>query len=468
MKVLLQNIKNKIHFLGIGGIGMCGIAEVLHSLGYEVQGSDIVNNQNIKRLKKKGIKIYLGHLATNIKNVNTLVVSSAIKINNPELKFAKKKNIKIYKRSEMLSELMKLNETIAVSGTHGKTTTTSLISSILENANFDPTTIIGGIVNKYKSTTRIGKSKWMVVEADESDGSFINLFPKITVVTNINQEHMDFYNTFDQLQSYFLKFINNTPFDGASVLCNDNLNIRKLIKKINNKNFINYGISKNSDVRATNINFSQQSSFFDVEIKKNFFLKKETIKKIKLNMLGKHNILNSLAALTVGKILNVNSQTIKNAFKKFKGIKRRFTLVDIVKGIKIIDDYAHHPEEIKSTLNLVKILKPKKTIVVFQPHRYSRFNFLYNDFLKILKDCNRLIVTDIYAAGEKKISSLSKEKFAKDINKIKTNLAFPLKKISDLSKIIKKNTSRGDIVIFIGAGDISKLAHDLPNQMRKK
>ena len=270
MKLTRHDIKNKIHFVGIGGIGMCGIAEVLYSFGYKVQGSDIANNSNVKRLKKKGIKTYIGHSAKNVKNVNVLVVSSAIKKNNPELKFAQKNNIKIYRRSEMLSELMNFKECIAISGTHGKTTTTSLISSVLEYANFDPTTIIGGIVNDYKGTTRIGKSKWMVVEADESDGTFINLFPKIGIVTNINKEHMDFYKNVNKLQNYFIRFVNNISFDGVAVLCTDNLGVRNLKKTIKDKNFISYGFLKNNDIQAANIVYDKQISLFDIKI--NFFV----------------------------------------------------------------------------------------------------------------------------------------------------------------------------------------------------
>ena len=468
MKISEHDIKNKIHFVGIGGIGMSGIAEVMHAFGYNVQGSDIVNNQNIKRLRKKGIKIFLGHSKNNVKNVNILVVSSAIKKNNPEIHYSKEKNIKIYKRSEMLSSLMNFKESIAISGTHGKTTTTSLISAVLENAKFDPTTIIGGIVNAYKSTARIGKSKWMVVEADESDGSLSNFFPKIGVITNINKEHMDFYQTYNKLQNNFYQFIKNIPFDGLAVLCKDNLGVKKLIKKITNRNFITYGFFKDSDLRALNVSFNKTSSCFDVEIKQNFLFKKEIIKGIKLNMLGKHNVLNCLAAICVAKILNIKTENIKKSFKKFKGIKRRFTLIDTIAGVKIFDDYAHHPEEIKSTLDLVQILKPKNTVIVFQPHRYSRFGNLYNNFKKVLKNCDKLIVADVYPAGETSVNSLSKEKFVKDINRLKNNLAVPLNKISDLPKIIKKNTRFGDIVIFIGAGDISRWAYKLPTQMKKK
>ena len=468
MKISEHDIKNKIHFVGIGGIGMSGIAEVMHAFGYNVQGSDIVNNQNIKRLRKKGIKTFLGHSKNNVKNVNILVVSSAIKKNNPEIHYSKEKNIKIYKRSEMLSSLMNFKESIAISGTHGKTTTTSLISAVLENAKFDPTTIIGGIVNAYKSTARIGKSKWMVVEADESDGSLSNFFPKIGVITNINKEHMDFYQTYNKLQNNFYQFIKNIPFDGLAVLCKDNLGVKKLIKKITNRNFITYGFFKDSDLRALNVSFNKTSSCFDVEIKQNFLFKKEIIKGIKLNMLGKHNVLNCLAAICVAKILNIKTENIKKSFKKFKGIKRRFTLIDTIAGVKIFDDYAHHPEEIKSTLDLVQILKPKNTVIVFQPHRYSRFGNLYNNFKKVLKNCDKLIVADVYPAGETSVNSLSKEKFVKDINRLKNNLAVPLNKISDLPKIIKKNTRFGDIVIFIGAGDISRWAYKLPTQMKKK
>ena len=467
MKILEKNIKNKIHFVGIGGIGMSGIAEVLFSQGYEIQGSDLLNNSNTKRLKKKGIKIFLGHSPKNLKDVNILVVSSAIKNNNSELKFAKKNKILIYKRSDMLAALMKYNESIAVTGSHGKTTTTSLISSVLESANLDPTTIIGGIVNQYKSTTRIGKSNWMVVEADESDGSLVNLFPKIAVITNINKEHIDFYKTYKNLKKYFFYFINNIPFDGAAIYCKDNLDLKRLILKSKKKNKISYGLHKGSDVRATNILINEKGSFFDINIKKTNLLKKEVIKKVQLNVLGKHNIQNSLAAVTVAKILNISTFDLKNAFKKFKGVKRRFTLVCNFKGIKIIDDYAHHPEEIKATLNLTKILKPKKVIVIFQPHRFSRFKDLYLDFKKVLKNCDKLYVADVYAAGEKRIRSVSKENFVNDMNKNKKNFAKTLNNFNYLPKIILNEAEKGDIVVFIGAGDISKWVNDLPNKLNK-
>ena len=467
MKILEKNIKNKIHLTGIGGIGMSGIAEVLFSQGYKIQGSDLLNNNNTKRLKKMGIKVFLGHSQKNLKNVNILVVSSAIKKNNTELKFAKKNKIPVYKRSDMLAALMKYNESIAVSGSHGKTTTTSLISSVLENANFDPTTIIGGIVNQYKSTTRIGKSNWMVVEADESDGSLIDLFPKIAVLTNINKEHMDFYKNYSNLKKYFLNFTNNIPFDGVAIYCNDNTDLKKLLLESKKRNKISYGLNKDSDVRATNILINEKGSFFDINIKKTNLLKKETINKIRLNVLGRHNIQNSLAAVTVAKILNINTNKIKKAFQKFKGVKRRFTLVCNFKGIKIIDDYAHHPEEIKATLELARDLKPKKIIVIFQPHRYSRFKNLYYDFKKVLKNCDRLYVANVYSAGEKKIKNISKEKFVFEMNKIKKNFAKSLNNINSLPEIILNEGNKGDIVIFIGAGDVSKWVNDLPSKLKK-
>ena len=467
MKILEKNIKNKIHFIGIGGIGMSGIAEVLFSQGYKIQGSDLLNNNNTKRLKKKGIKIFLGHSAKNLKGVNIVVISSAIKKNNSELKFARRNKILVYKRSDMLAVLMKYNESIAVTGSHGKTTTTSLISSVLESANFDPTTIIGGIVNKYKSTARIGKSNWMIVEADESDGSLINLFPKIAVITNINKEHLDFYKTYENLKKYFLYFVNNILFDGVVVYCKDNIDLKRLISKSKKKNKISYGFKKGSDVRATNILINEKGSFFDINIKKTNLLKKETIKKVQLNVLGKHNIENSLAAVTVAKILNISTFDLKNAFKKFNGVKRRFTLVCNFKGVKIIDDYAHHPEEIKATLNLAKILKPKKLIVIFQPHRFSRFKSLYLDFKKILKNCDKLYVTDVYAAGEKKIKSISKENFVNEMNNNKKNFAEILDDFNYLPQIILNEAEQGDIVIFIGAGDISKWVNDLPKKLNK-
>ncbi len=467
MKINEKNIRNNIHFVGIGGIGMSGIAEVLFSQGYKIQGSDISNSNNVKRLRKKGIKVFIGHSSKNLKKINILVVSSAIKKNNPEIIFAKKKKILIYKRSEMLANLMKYNETIAVSGSHGKTTTTSLVSSVLESAHFDPTTIIGGIVNKYKSTTRIGKSNWMVVEADESDGSLANLYPKIAILTNINKEHMDFYKSYKNLENYFLKFANNVPFDGVIIYCKDNSNLNNLMKKVHDKNKISYGFSKNCDIYAKKISINSKGSFFNIKINKTSLLYNEEIKKIKLNVLGKHNIQNSLAAVTVAKILNINSFNIKKAFKEYKGVKRRFTLVSNFKGIKIIDDYAHHPEEIKATLNLAKILKSKKIIVIFQPHRFSRFKNLYLDFKKVLQNCDKLYVCDVYAAGEKKINSISKEKFVNDINKNRKNFAKTLKNFNELPKIIKNEAEKGDFVIFIGAGDISKWVNELPKKLKK-
>ncbi len=467
MKILEKDIKNKIHFIGIGGIGMSGIAEVLFSQGYKIQGSDLLANSNTKRLKKKGVKIFLGHSPRNLKGVNIVIISTAIKKNNSELRFAKKNKILVYKRSDMLAALIKYNESIAVTGSHGKTTTTSLISSVLESANFDPTTIIGGVVNKYKSTTRIGKSNWMVVEADESDGSLINLFPKIAVITNINKEHMDFYKTYENLKKYFFYFINNIPFDGVAIYCKDNSDLKHLILKSKKKNKISYGFRKGSDVRATNILINEKGSFFDISIKKTNLLKKETIKNIQLNVLGKHNIENSLAAVTVAKILNISTFNLKNALKKFKGVKRRFTLVCNFRGVKIIDDYAHHPEEIKATLNLAKILKPKRIIAIFQPHRFSRFKSLYLDFKKVLRNCDKLYVTDVYAAGEKKIKSVTKEIFVNEMNKNKKDFAEPLNNFNNLPQIILNEAKRGDIVIFIGAGDISKWVNDLPDKLKK-
>jgi UDP-N-acetylmuramate--alanine ligase len=461
MKILEKNIKNKIHFVGIGGIGMSGIAEVLFSQGYEIQGSDLSNNSNTKRLKKKGIKIYLGHSPQNLKDVNILVVSSAIKNNNSELKFAKKNKILIYKRSDMLAALMKYNESIAVTGSHGKTTTTSLISSVLESANLDPTTIIGGIVNQYKSTTRIGKSNWMVVEADESDGSLVNLFPKIAVITNINKEHMDFYKTYKNLKKYFFYFINNIPFDGAAIYCKDNLDLKRLILKSKKKNKISYGLQKGSDVRATNILINEKGSFFDINIKKTNLLKKEVIKKVQLNVLGKHNIENSLAAVTVAKILNISTFDLKNAFKKFKGVKRRFTLVCNFKGIKIIDDYAHHPEEIKATLKIAKLITKNKIIVIFQPHRFSRTKFLYSDFVKVLTKADYLFISKIYSAGEKPLKSINSLKLVKDISNKGIRNVYYLDKLNKLNSLLSPFFKKENLIIFMGAGSISQWASEL-------
>ena len=404
--------KNLIHFVGIGGIGMSGIAEILHNLGYKTQGSDKKNNKNCVRLAKKGIKILIGHNKKNIKNATLLVRSSAVGMENIEIKTALKNKIPVIKRSEMLSELIGLKNSIVVSGSHGKTTTTSLISSLMDVANFDPTVINGGIINSYGTTAKLGDGKWIVVEGDESDGSFKNLPTTIAVVTNIDREHLDYYGSLKALCESFISFIKATPFYGLATVCIDYPETRRILKKITDKKILTYGLREDANFYPENIKMEKEESTFDVIINNKKGEKRKFLKKIVLNMPGKHNIVNSLAAIVVGYFLKIPKKIIYKSFKKFSGIERRLTLVGTLKNnIKIFDDYAHHPTEIKCVLEtLKKIYSTSSIISIFQPHRYSRTKSLFNEFCKSLNLSDKVIISDIYEAGEKKIPGINKEK----------------------------------------------------------
>lgn len=460
-----------IHFIGIGGIGMSGIAEILHSMGYDVQGSDLSENDNVQRIRNLGIKVMIGHEKANIQNCKVLVKSSAIKDTNPEIIEAKEQKIPIIKRSEMLAEIMCLKNSIAISGSHGKTTTTSLVATLFESAKLNPTVINGGILNARDTNAYLGLGDYLIAEADESDETFIKISSTIAVITNIDPEHLDFYGTFDALKAAYEKFFANLPFYGFGVACLDHHEVRNLVSNIIGKEIVTYGIeSEDVDIRAVNIKQVEDYYLYDVIISSRLNSDYSKIENINLPMAGIHNVLNSLAAIAIGVKLKFEQEVIANAFKSFQGVKRRFTKVDVINGVRIIDDYAHHPEEIKVTLKAAQSAlrtKDAKVIVIMQPHRYSRIHSLFADFIHAFNDADILYISDIYASGEAPIDGISGEILVNAIRqsdkKIDVRMLYSPDKIAN---IVKENSKEGDIVIFLGAGTSSKWAYDLPKQLK--
>ncbi|MDC1033237.1 UDP-N-acetylmuramate--L-alanine ligase [Candidatus Pelagibacter sp.] len=464
MKIELAK-KEIIHFIGIGGIGMSGLSLIMKGKGFKVQGSDISNNKNIERLKKEKIKIFLGHSRQNLKKVTIVVVSSAIKKNNPELIEAKKKKIPIIKRGKMLASIVSLMKNIVVVGSHGKTTTTSLIASIFQETKLDPTIINGGVINSIKHTAKLGKSDWSILEADESDGSFVHILPTYSIITNIDREHMDFYKSMNDLKSYFVEFVKKIPSFGKSFICiDDKINI-ELIKKIKNKNFYTYGQKENSNFRINNIKQYKSFSVFDLEI--NLPNKKTlNINRIKIPLLGIHNIRNSVGALGVALSVGIPIQKIKKGLMSFKGVQRRFNKVFTYNNIDFYDDYAHHPTEIKFVLQGVKkVFNKYDKVCIFQPHRISRLKDLKKEFTYAFKDADTVILCPIYTAGEKIKLGFNYYSFAKEIIKNSKVKLFMIENKNQLAKYLKKNMYGKKIVIGMGAGSISSWIKELPSLM---
>ena len=461
---MLINKKDTIHIIGIGGIGMSGIAEIMSEMGFRVQGSDVSRNNNIDRLTRKKIKVFIGHKASNVNKTNIVFFSTAIKDNNIEILTAQKNNIPTLPRFKILSHLMRLKKGIAISGSHGKTTTTTMVSSILMSQNLKPTIINGGIINEIGTNTQLGSGDWMVVEADESDGTFLKLPATISVVTNIDKEHLDFYKNFSDLQKSFKKFINQVPFYGFSIVCNDDLYLRKMMKDITATQIVKYGFSKDSDIRAINIRIKNECVIFDVEnnLKKD---DKKIIKNYELPMLGSYNILNSLVGIAISLKLKLPQRLTKIALKNFNGVSRRFTKIGSFKNNIFIDDYAHHPTEIENVLSAAKQSKLSNNVIaVFQPHRYSRVESLQNDFSKCFKKADTVLVMDVYAAGEKNVNSFKIEKLTKLIKKNSNVKTYYVKSLDLLPNFLNKD--KKNLVIFMGAGDISNKAISLVSKLR--
>ncbi len=463
MKIELAKTET-IHFIGIGGIGMSGLALIMKGLGFKIQGSDIIVNKNIERLKKNKIRVFTGHHKKNIQNSTILVISSAIKNSNPELLIAKKKQLPIYKRGDMLAHIVSLlKRNVVVAGSHGKTTTTSLVSAIFSSAKLDPTIINGGVLNSFNNSAKLGKSDWCIIESDESDGSFIKVSPTYSIITNIDQEHMDYYKSMKSLKELFTKFIEKTPSFGKSFVCLDDINNKDIIKKLKIKNYHTYGTDNNSQFCIKNILQSKDYSKFNVKInipgKKNF-----VIKNIKIPLLGLHNIRNATAALAVAFTIGISANIIKKALNEFKGVQRRFNKIFTYKKINFFDDYAHHPTEIKQLLNGVKkVYKDEDIMCIFQPHRISRLQDLKKEFSLSFKNANDVILCPVYSAGEKLKLGFKYIDFAKAIIKNSKVNVFLIKNEIELAKFVRQNVYGKKIVIGMGAGSISSWIRNLPN-----
>jgi UDP-N-acetylmuramate--alanine ligase len=459
---------DRVHFIGIGGIGMSGIAEIMRNIGFSVQGSDSSkNNKNIKRLEKLGVKIFTNHTSKNIGNSRLVVFSSAIKKNNPELIEAKRKKIPTIQRVEMLSEIVKLKNNIVISGAHGKTTITSLTSTILSKAGLDPMIINGGILNSINSNALFGKGEWAVVEADESDGSFLKIPITYSVVSNIDKEHLDYYKSFNNLYKSFETFIDKTPLIGKSFICTDDKFLRKILSNKNKSNIVTYGFNNKSDLRPYNVKNLGHRMSFDLSIKINN--KFEVLKKIDLNLIGKHNVLNATAAIGIAKSIGIKNSVIKNALKNFSGVQRRLTKITVYRGVEIYDDYAHHPTEIISVLNALKSgFKEKKIISVFQPHRYSRISTLKKEFSEAFKKSDLVIVCPIYAASEKPIKNINHYNLAALIKKNSKVNVLCIDNQMDLQNFIKRNIYGNEVVICMGAGSISSWIREIAVNLKNE
>lgn len=455
----------EIHFVGIGGIGMSGMAEVLRNLGYQVTGSDMSENANVERLRKLGVKVFIGHEAENVHNAAVVVISSAVKDTNPEVAAARELRIPVVRRREMLAELMRLKMTVAVAGTHGKTTTTSLVAALFEAARLDPTVINGGIINAYGTNTRLGQGNWMVVEADESDGTFTHLPLTIAVVTNIDPEHLDYHGSWDNLKESFRQFIYNLPFYGFAVLCADHPEVLALSAKIYDRRVLTYGTNPQADIRAVNIRSEVDGLYFDVEISERVGRGVRKLEGVHLPMHGMHNLRNSLAAVAIGTELGMEDAVILKALGGFAGVKRRFTHTGTVNDITVIDDYGHHPVEIAATLKAardVQNARGGRVIAVVQPHRYTRLRDLFDSFGACFSDADTVLVADVYAAGETPIEGYDK---AHLVQKIKDNghrHALALESLDALPEAVVELAKEGDMVVCLGAGNITAYANSLP------
>lgn len=456
-----------IHFIGIGGIGMSGIAELLCNLGYGVQGSDIAANANVRRLEGLGVPVHIGHDAAHLGDAQVVVVSSAVKAGNPEVMAARERKIPVVRRAEMLAELMRLKSCVSVAGTHGKTTTTSMVAAVLDAAGLDPTVINGGIINAYGTNAHLGAGEWMVVEADESDGTFVKLPATIAVVTNIDPEHLDFYGDFDAIKAAFRHFVEAVPFYGAAVMCIDHAEVQALIAETIDRRVVSYGFSPQADVRAVAVETINGGCRFMVDVTDVRVGGPRQIGPIALPMPGRHNIQNACAAIAVGLELGVEDRQLIDAFARFAGVKRRFSRVGEVGGVTIIDDYGHHPVEIRAVLAAARATSQGRVIAVVQPHRYSRLAALFNDFCTAFNDADTVVVTDVYAAGEAPIAGADKDHLVAGLKAHGHRRARVLADKGALADVVAEEAAAGDYVICLGAGDITAWANALPEALAR-
>tara|TARA_Y100000588_G_scaffold211226_1_gene225374 strand:+ start:193 stop:1644 length:1452 start_codon:yes stop_codon:yes gene_type:complete len=455
-----------IHFVGIGGIGMSGIAETLHNLGYSIQGSDISNNANVRRLKNLGVNIQIAHRAENIDGAQVVVTSSALKPNNPEVLEARSRFLPVVPRAEMLAEIMRLKWGIAVAGTHGKTTTTSIIAALLDAGNFDPTVINGGIINAYGTNARLGDGDWIVVEADESDGSFTKLPATIAVVTNISPEHLDHFGDFETLKSEFVNFVQNIPFYGFATVCIDDTEVQSLLSDVTDRRIITYGLSAEADIRAIDITSNPNASCFKITSSGRVTNSDMEFGRFKIPMVGIHNVRNALAAITIALEMGIEPDLLRDALANFTGVKRRFTRTGIVNNITIIDDYGHHPVEISAVLQAAQSSASGNVIAVVQPHRYSRVRDLFEEFCKCFNHADNVLIADVYPAGESPLDGINRDALIEGLRYQGHKNVVPLDDPETLPILIQEIAKPGDFVVFLGAGNITHWANDLPQQLQ--
>jgi len=454
-----------IHFIGIGGIGMSGIAEVLANLGYRVRGSDLAENANVKRLKEKGIEVAIGHEAKNIEGAAVVVVSSAVKRDNPELAAARAKRLPVVRRAEMLAELMRLKSCVAIAGTHGKTTTTSMVAALLDAGSFDPTVINGGIINSYGTNARLGGGTWMVVEADESDGTFLKLPADVAVVTNIDPEHLDHFGTFDKVKEAFETFVENVPFYGFAVMCLDHPVVQELVGRIEDRRVITYGVNPQADVRLVDLRLEGGISHFDVLFRGRNGADAHALKGIRLPMPGKHNALNATAAIAVAHELGIPDDRIVKAFANFGGVKRRFTRTGEWNGVIVFDDYGHHPVEIEAVLEGARAASKGHVVAVVQPHRFTRLRDLFEKFCTCFNHADHVIVAPVYPAGEAPIPGVDRDALVAGMRARGHRHVVPLDGPEQLAGIVKGIVRPGDFVVCLGAGSITQWAQALPGEL---
>ncbi len=456
-----------VHFVGIGGIGMSGIAEILHNQNYKVHGSDTAESANVQRLRDMGFDVKVGHSAENLGDAAVVVISSAIKKGNPELAAARSRGLPVVRRAEMLAEIMRFKNAVAIAGTHGKTTTTTLVATLLDAANYDPTVINGGIINAYGTNARLGDGEWMVVEADESDGTFVKLPADVAIVTNIDPEHLDHYQTFENVKQGFLNFVENVPFYGFAVMCTDHPVVQEMVGLVRDRRVITYGRNPQADVRLMDLEIRDGASHFAVEIRDRIRMTHLRIEGLTLPMPGEHNALNATAAIAVADQLKVPAEAIRKGLAAFSGVKRRFTRTGVVGGVTVIDDYGHHPVEIAAVLKAARQSTRRDVIAVVQPHRYTRLHDLFNDFATAFNDADTVIVAPVYAAGEQPIEGVTHEELVTRLKARGHRDARVIDRPEALAPLLASRVADGDYVVMLGAGNITQWAAALPGDLGK-
>ena len=454
-----------VHFIGIGGIGMSGIAEVLVTLGYTVQGSDQSENANVQRLREKGVTVHIGHLAENLGKAEVVVVSSAVRRSNPELAAARERLLPIVRRAEMLAELMRFRQAIAIGGTHGKTTTTSMVATLLDAGGLDPTVVNGGIINAYGTNARMGGGNWMVVEADESDGTFLRLPADVVIVTNIDPEHLDHYGTFDKVRGAFKAFVENVPFYGFAVMCSDHPEVQTVVAEIEDRRIITYGENPQADVRFENLRMEGPKSVFDVTLRDRVSGETTAIRDLVLPMPGRHNVSNATAAIAVAHRIGIPADAIRTGLGSFGGVKRRFTHTGTVGGVDIYDDYGHHPVEIRAVLAAARSSAKGRVVAVVQPHRYTRLQSLFADFAACFNDADTVLLAPVYAAGEEPIEFANSEMLVERLKLGGHRDARLIDGPAEIAPLVDRLAEPGDLVVFLGAGSITQWAYALPKEL---